>query len=315
MTAQKRIILDTDLAMGAPGSDIDDGFALAYAAASPELSIDLITTVDGNTDVHSATALTANLTKKLGLDVPLVRGASGPIMNPSRPRDIAVDLKQFPTYDPTPRAAQAIVEHVTAHPGAITLVPIGPLTNIATALLLDPSVAVNVKEIVLMGGYFFGHQNNGKVPGEFNIWADPEAAHIVLNSGAKIRLVGLDVTYQVRMNHEQARQLAQSEGGFGRFAGQCALGWIETLRTRYPHSRTHGSFHLHDPLALAAITHPDLIEWQPANVQVALDGIARGITVADTLTTHGAPAENCMIAGDVNAERFVNLFIERVAAL
>jgi purine nucleosidase len=236
-------------------------------------------------------------------------------MNPWKRREVAVDLAGLPTFDDIPFAAQAIVDLVMSNPGEITLVPIGPLTNIATAMLIEPRVADNAKEIVIMGGYFFGQQNNVEVPGEFNIWADPEAAHIVLQSGAQLRFVGLDVTYRVRMDQEQARGLANSSGEFGKFAGACGLAWIETLRTRYPHSKTHGSFHLHDPLAIAAVTHPDLIEWQPAHVTVALDGVARGITIADTLGTHGAPAANCLIARDVDAPGFVNHFIERVARL
>lgn len=311
-----RVILDTDVAMGAPGSDIDDGFALALAVAEPGIDLELVTTVDGNTDVRSATVLAVELLRRLEHDVPVVRGAAGPLMDPWRPRETAIDLDEARSRvaEAPGRAAQAIVDRVMAAPGEITLVAIGPLTNVATAMLLEPRVAQAVAGVVVMGGYFFGQQNDVRVPGEFNIWADPEAAQIVLRSGADVRLVGLDVTYQVRMTQAQAAALAASDSAFGSFAGDCGLAWIETLRERYPRSTTHGSFHLHDPLAVATLTRPELVEWRPAHVRVALDGVARGITVADTLGTHGAPPANCRIAAAVDAAAFVDYFISTITA-
>ncbi|MGI5441769.1 nucleoside hydrolase [Streptomyces shenzhenensis] len=314
----RRLILDTDVAMGAPGEDIDDGFALAYAIAEPALRLDLVTTVEGNTDVDSATVLALELLHRLGRsDIPVVRGADRALLGIRRARTRQSDvLQRFGSPPPSDRrAATAIVDHVMAHPGEVTLAQIGPLTNLATALAIEPELATAIDRIVLMGGYFFGTQNNATVPGEFNIWADPEAAVRVLRSGARVRMVGLDVTYQVRMSQEQAGVLAATGGDFGRFAGECGLGWIETLRQRYPHSTTHGSFHLHDPLAVASIAHPDLIEWQPAHVEVALDGVARGITVADLAGHPDELPPNCEIARDVDAERFVNLLLHRLAAL
>jgi purine nucleosidase len=165
-----------------------------------------------------------------------------------------------------------------------------------------------------MGGYFFGHQNDVRVPGEFNVWADPEAARIVLGSGADLSFVGLDVTYRVRMSQEQAASLARSQGAFGAYAGRCALGWIDILRERYPHSKEHGSFALHDPLAVAAVTRPQLLQWQDAHVEVALDGVARGITIADTLGTRGAPAANCRIASGVDAPAFLDHLMTTISA-
>lgn len=307
----RRIILDTDLAMGAPGSDIDDGFAIALAVVDPSIELELLTTVGGNTDVHSAGALAVDLLRRLECDVDVVRGAAGPLMDPWRPRERAIATEGEATSD---RAAEAIVERIMASPGDVTLVAIGPLTNIATAMLLEPRIAGAVREIMVMGGYFFGQQNDVRVPGEFNVWADPEAAQIVLRSAASLRFVGLDVTYQVRMTQDQAAALAASDDPFGAFAGECGLGWIETLRTRYPRSTTQGSFHLHDPLAVAAVVHPELIEWQPAHVQVALEGVARGVTIADTLGSPDAPAPNCEIARAVDADAFLDYFLRAVSS-
>src|SRR4051795_5856840 len=199
--ASMRIILDTDLAMGAPGSDIDDGFALALAHADPDIELELITTVNGNTDVESATILTGELANRLGIHgVPIVRGASAAYTRPQikrAPADNVLALRDSAQPPAPGYAAVAIAEHIMAHPGEITLVAIGPLTNVAAALVLEPRVAAPVKEIVIMGGMFFGTMPSRTMPGEFNVWVDPEAAQAVLRCGAPQRWVGLDVTLQV----------------------------------------------------------------------------------------------------------------------
>lgn len=308
-----RVLLDTDVAMGAPGSDIDDGFAIGLAVADPELSLELVTTVAGNTDLRSATALATDLLSRLGVDVPVVPGAAGPVLDPWRPREVAVEAGHRDL--PPGRAAVEIADRVLAAPGELDLVAIGPLTNIAAAFQIAPRIASAVRSLTVMGGYYTGTQGDVAVPGEFNIWADPEAAAIVLASGAPLRFVGLDVTYQVRMTERQAADLARGGGDFGSYAGRCGLAWIETLRTRYPHSTTHGSFHLHDPLAVAAVDRPELLTWRPAHVQVAREGVARGITVADLLGGHDAPAPNCEIAVGVDADGFLDHFLTLIGAL
>lgn len=314
-----RIILDTDLAMGAPGSDIDDGFAVALAVAEPKIQIDAITTVDGNTDVNSATYLTAQLLNKLGSNPPLYAGASGPLMDPRRPRecaagDVALRFTEKVREARIP-AAQAIVEHINHHPGELSVVTIGPLTNLAVALQLDPALPTKIASTWIMGGYFSGSQWNNSVPGEFNIWADPEAAQIVLSSGLFPNMVGLDVTYQVTMSQAQAAELSHSHSPFGRYAGQCGLEWIEVLRKRYPRSATHGKFHLHDPLTVAALADPSLVEWEDAHVEIPLHSVARGMTIADTTAPEGGPQPNCRIARGVQSERFVDDFIVKMQSL
>src|SRR3954464_1177935 len=246
--------------MGAPGPDIDDGFALALAHADPDLQLDLVTTVNGNTDVESATILTAELARRLGLeDVRIVKGAAAPFTHPERIRTPADSVAALALRAPAEGyAAVEIVRHVMANPGEITIVAIGPLTNVAAALLLDRRLATAVKEIVIMGGMFFGTMPDRTMPGEFNVWMDPEAALAVLRCGAPQRWVGLDVTLQVRLTREHAEQMLAADTPFAPFAGESTIAWIDHLKQRNPGSAIDAdSCAMHDPLAVAVLTRPD----------------------------------------------------------
>lgn len=325
----RRIILDTDLAMGAPGSDIDDGFALALAVAEPELSVELVTTVNGNTDVDTATLLTLELLHRLGHpEIPVVKGASKPLRRPlheTAARLRAPEARRaVPARDPRAGyAAAAIVDLVMSGPvGRYTLVCIGPLTNAALALAMEPQLAETLDEVVIMGGVFLEHTNRRAMPGEFNIWVDPEAASMVLDSGAALRMVGLDVTLQVRFTVEQAERLKAKGRPFGEFAGQTAIGWIEHLqRTGRGPDNSSGSCAMHDPLAVAVVANPDLVTWRSASVAVETVGeVARGVTVADFLDVDpmdGGPlaTSNCTVATAVDSDGFTSYFLERIADL
>ncbi len=312
-----RVLLDTDLAMGAPGSDIDDGFALALALADPELTVELVTTVSGNTDVETATRLTLELLDRLGRsDVPVVKGASQALRGWRR--DPPGGLPPAGSRTPAPGyAAVRLVEEVMASPGALTIVAIGPLTNVALALALEPALAERVRQIVVMGGVFLQHTNRSSMPGEFNTWADPDATAIVLASGAPLRFVGLDVTLQVRLTREDAAAMASSGSDFGRFAAECTQEWIDHVEREHPgDAREHGSCALHDPLAVAVVSRPHLVTWQPAYVQVETAGpLTRGVMVADLLLGQHRPVPNCEIATAVDTSAFLSLFLERMRGL
>ncbi|MFF1876311.1 nucleoside hydrolase [Leifsonia sp. NPDC058230] len=315
-----RIILDTDLAMGAPGSDIDDGFALALAHADPDIRIELVTTVNGNTDVESATLLGLELAERLGAtSIPIVMGASAPLLRPDRARRAPGGIRErYGHRSPQPgHAAEKIVELVMANPGEITVVAIGPLTNIAVAMSLDPGFAAAVKEIVIMGGIFLGQTNKAEMPGEFNVWVDPEAASAVLHSGAQLRWVGLDVTMRVRLSREDAGALSAGTGSFAPFAGEYTAAWIDFLAAANPGDTSQAdSCAMHDPLAVAVLTRPELVTWRDAHVDIVTgEGLARGVMVADLLTSEHPPAANCRIAVDVDAEAFRAHFLGTIARL
>lgn len=330
----RRIIVDTDLSMGEPGSEIDDGFALALALADPGLSVELVTTVNGNTDVDTATALTIELLDRLGRGaVPVVRGAERPLARPVFDEAAAAARAQAARVRPSWSrarpgvAADAIVDAVIAAPGELTVVAIGPLTNVALALARDPSVVTGLHEVVVMGGVFQGTTNQLDMPGEFNTWVDPDATAAVLASGVPLRFVGLDVTLQVRLSRGDAQQMgelsdtggagekARGDGGFGRFAGDCTLAWIDALEASGAAAGADsGSCALHDPLAVAVLTRPELVTWRSARVAVETVGdVARGVTIADFRSSAGAP--DCRVGVAVDAVEFRHVFLERMASL
>ena len=316
----RRILLDTDLAMGAPGSDIDDGFALALAIADPEIVIEVVTTVGGNSDVDTSTRLTRDLLERLGrTDIPVHRGAGQPLA--PRWRRPTSDAPESPDAGHRSQtAAEELVRRVMAEPGQLSVVAIGPLTNVALAVLMEPGFAQAVQEVVVMGGVYLEHTNVLGMPGEYNFWCDPDAAQVVLASGASIRLVGLDVTNQVRLSHDDTAAMAangQAGKQFAPFAAQCADGWIaHQQRVKIRDKREHDSCALHDPLAVAVVTHPELVTWAPAHVAVeATSSLTRGVAVADLLRWENPPPANCQIATAVDVEGFRTFFLDRIAEL
>jgi purine nucleosidase len=306
----RRVLLDTDLAMGAPGSDIDDGFALALALADPDITVDLVTTVGGNSDVETSTRLTHELLQRVERsDVPVVRGAGMPLDPRWRRPDAPVGAAR--------EGAVALVDRVMAEPGDLTIVAIGPLTNVALALLLEPAVAHAVREIVVMGGVYLKHTNVAAMPGEYNFWCDPDAAAAVLASGAAIRLVGLDVTEQVRLTRAHTTAMKAVDGRFAPFAGECADGWIDyQTQAKRNDEREHDSCALHDPLAVGCVTHPELVTWRPAHVAVETTSpLTRGVCVADLGLWESAPSPNAHVAVAVDAPGFMSYFLEQIATL
>jgi len=317
----RRIILDTDLAMGAPGSDIDDGFALALALADPDIVVDAVTTVGGNSDVVTSTRLTHELLERIGrTDVPVHQGSGAPLDRRWRRTPTADEAAEGPGRADGERSRTAvdeIVRRVMAEPGELTVVAIGPLTNVALALMVEPRVATAVREIVVMGGVYLKHTNVLGMPGEYNFWCDPDAAAAVLASGARIRLVGLDVTEQVRLTRADTARLAATDRAFAPFAAACADGWIDhQQQVKVNDEREHDSCAMHDPLAVAVVTHPDLVTWQDAHVEVETgSALTRGVAVADLLRWENPPPVNCRIAVAVDADRFRALFLDLIGTL
>lgn len=321
------VIIDTDPGLGEPGSDIDDGLAIALALASPELDVRGLTIVNGNVDAITGTTVSRRLLERLDhAHLPVALGATEPLVRSMQPvRDLfdavlgahghAEQDHVGPTTDE--HAADFLVRMAREHQGELVVIAIGPMTNLALAIQRDPDFASNVHELVVMAGSATTFAQNITVVGDFNAYVDPEALDIVMRSGASVRMVGLDQTSQVMLTRDDAHVLRDHGDPFSMWVAECTDAWIDFLGRAFPNRIEHQTAcFLHDPLVVAAVTHPDLLTWQPANVQVDTDSeLARGLVVANrglALEPMGTP--NAMVAVETGVDAFRHMFLERMRA-
>lgn len=307
------ILIDTD-----PG--IDDAMAILFALRSPELQVLGLTTVFGN---HYVDVTTRNARRILELvrheAIPVARGAEGPLLRryPGPPTfvhghdglgdaGVAAEPQRGALAQP---AAQFIVETIMARPGEVILVPIGPLTNIALALKLEPRIAQTVKQVVLMGGTMLAHGNVSPVA-EANIHNDPEAAAIVFAAPWHVVMIGLDVTYATVMEREYMSEIEAVHNPYTEL-----LTRIVPLYQKYhdEHHGMKGGMHTHDPSAIAYLLEPSLFTTVQHRVRVETQGYAAGQVIADRTGKHydGPITEICV---GVNAPRLLELYKERLTA-
>lgn len=300
--AQSRIpiIFDTDI-----GDDIDDALALALALQSPELDVRAVTTVVDDTESRTRLAW-----KELGLygrrDIALATGASEPLLDPMRPGR-ARQFEVLTSADTAPeasrrRAADLIIETLLQSPEKITLVPVGPLTNIALALKLEPRIKSHIEKIVLMGGAF------GMLQPEYNIVRDRAAAEIVFRSGVPVTAVGLDVTTKCKLQRADIERMRAAGNPASQFLVRLIELWQNNKPDQYPT--------LHDPLAVAVTLRPSLVETQLGSVEVETNSpLTNGITMfrpagrlaaGQVATTH--------VARQVDVAKFLDLFLTRLSA-
>jgi inosine-uridine nucleoside N-ribohydrolase len=305
-----RMILDVD-------TGIDDAMAIVYALSRPGIKLEALTTTFGNTDIDTATSNTLRILELVGRpEVPVARGPGRSLLKPfikgadhvHGPNGLGgVEL-------PAPKA-RAIDEHASdlmirmarENPGEITLCPVGPATNVALAIAKAPEVAPLFKEIVMMGSTLFhpGIQGIPTPMADANFWNDPEAAQIVLRSGAKITLVGMDVTMKVLLTKPMREEIAAG-GGIGATMMEVADFYVRSYETMYPGIDGCG---LHDPLAVAIAEDPSLTTTERMCVDIELAGpLTRGQTVADRRRT-AADRRNADVCLQIDTERFSRRFV------
>ncbi len=310
--AQKRILFDTD-----PG--IDDSLAILLALASPELSVEGISVVHGNCSVDQGVSNALGVLELAGAnDIPVARGFGRPLVQPSLlapethgNNGIGYAALPSPTARPvSPHSVDFLIERILAAPGEMTLVCIGPLTNVAVALRKQPAIIPAVRDVIIMGGAI-RHQGNTSPLAEFNVFVDPHAAHMVFHSGMPITLVPLDVTYQCALTRADVERLLKIQSPITRFIADSTRFYMEYHDA---YQKIEGCI-INDPLALALAFAPELCNYEDHYVDVDLSGgVSLGKTFADFYRMNKQPA-NMRIALEVRAREFIELFLERVEEL
>ena len=301
-----RIILDTDI-----GDDIDDAFALNFALNCPELEIIGITTVYRN--ARRRAGICAAIMSSLGKPaIPIHVGIDLPLKAAVRSRDNDLydnDGKYIPCQfiessmlapPETQSAVQFLIDTIRANPNMVTIVAIGPLTNIASALLAAQDIAGKIKEIVLMGGSF------SDTRAEWNILCDPEAADIVFSSAVKVvKAIGLDVTMHCDFDQQRLQELRSLSSAGCKLLSQLIDRWHD----HYQRDRIV----LHDALTIASLINPLGIEFSPTTIKVGLMEPMRGVTLRSA-AQESIRTEPILVATTVDASEFLRIFQERVFA-
>ena len=308
MARPRPIIVDCD-----PG--YDDAIALFLAFGSPELDVRLVTAVGGNAGLERTLCNARALVGLASPRVPVVAGADKPLIGhfvtaPAAHGEDGICGVLLPDGPPAASgiAADAIREMLRTAETPITLVGIGPATNLALALATEPALAERVGEIVLMTGAW--GEGNATPAAEFNAWNDPEALAIVLGCGRPITLATLEIAAQALCTPERVAQMQARRGG------NCLRAACEIMQRTPPSRRLGGKGHAQfDACAIAWLIAPDLFTTREVNASVDLGpGPGRGRTVIDRWDRLGLPA-NARVLETLDAERFFALLGERIAAL
>jgi inosine-uridine nucleoside N-ribohydrolase len=318
------LLIDTD-----PG--IDDALAILLALASPEAHIEAVTVVAGNVPVDLATA---NARRILGVAAPspmppVIRGAEAPLKRTLitaghvHGQDGLGNLDRFvepdgrlrypepPPVVETRSAAEAILETVDRWGPELTVVALGPLTNLAAAAALEARRLARAGRVVVMGGAV-AVSGNVTPAAEFNFFVDPEAAAQVLEAGLAVELIPLDVTRRVVLAQavltERLRRCPDDR--IARFILDFTLHGFA-----FGAAQEGGGIVLHDPLAMAVALDPSLVTFEPMSVEVECEGkLTRGLSLADrrALPSHRKRVPSCRVAMDVDADAVLRLFLERL---
>lgn len=308
----KHIILDTD-----PG--IDDSLAILLALASPEIVLDGISTIHGNA---STAQVTTNALSILELakasQVPVYQGCELPLVQssllaPETHGNAGLGYAKLSAPGSRPQikhGSDYLIEQIMSRPGEVTLVAIGPLTNVALAIRKEPRIAQNVKEVFIMGGAI-KHQGNTTPLAEFNTYVDPHAAHIVFHSGMPIILTPLDVTYQCIFLKEDLDRLLKINSPITKFIADSTRFYME-FHDEY--QKIDGCV-INDPMTLALTFMPEICDYQELYVDVDIStGVGLGNTFAD-FYNYEKKSPNMKVALGVRPRMFMELFLERMETL
>ncbi|WP_171656439.1 nucleoside hydrolase [Paenibacillus foliorum] len=303
-----KMILDVD-------TGIDDALAIAYAIASPEIELLGITVTYGNTPIDNAFQNTCELLERIHTQIPVYKGAEKPISRSAHFSSVfhgtdglGETLGKADGVDHiSADAVDFIIEQVNKYGPNLTIVTTGPVTNLAQAIMKDPSIITRVGSVVTMGGAVTTPGNVNKFA-EANIFIDPEAADMVLRSELPITLVGLDVTRKTLLTQKDMQRWRSMETGLSTLFADFTEYYLNVYQKYYPFL---GGCALHDPLAVAVAKDPSLVRTIPMFLKVDLEQDALGRTAED-LQRASLSGPNTFVSVQVDSERFMNDFYNRL---
>lgn len=324
----RKVILDVDT-----GSD--DACAIMLAALAPEIDLLGCVAVNGNRPLSDTLRNTLKIVELLKMEdkIPVVKGARDPLVrdllpgrnkNPKTPEiqfdqdgnEVCYHPKEFNLPEPVTKPVEDnfvswYIQTIRSCPEKVTIVPVGPLTNLGILFRVDPDIVENIEEIVIMGG---GHeQRNSTASAEFNIWKDPEAAEIVMNCGAKITLVPLDATHAASTKLSEVQQYKDLHTPVGDMFAEL----IEIRTNAYNKIQPLHEPDLcpiHDALCVAYLIDPSVLQdvlYTRVDVDIS-GGFADGMTVVDTRHFHNRP-DNCHVALSADRDLFNKILFDRIA--
>ena len=284
---KKLVYVDTDVGLGTPGAEIDDGAALIFLSCNPSVELIGAGSIFGNVPLPDAALNLDRLLTWLGDEhIPVGLGAEQPLL---------ADNTWFESWQtgygqtlpwkfqtPTELAANLLIHQVRTHPGQVSILSLGPMTNLALAVRLDPGIVPLTREVILMGGSF---KSQNPAP-EFNVHCDPEAAQIVFNAGWKVNILGLDITRRVHFSRRDFASLPDGNPAVELLRSQ-APGWIDRMEEM---GWEQDGCALHDAVAAAYLVDDTIFQTEETGVAVELvDPSLRGVTRFSS-ATQGKPS-------------------------
>ena len=321
----RKIILDVDT-----GSD--DAVAIMAAVLSPDIQLEALCSVDGNKDIDKTTENTLRVVQLLGADVPVYRGSRGPLVKDLCPDRLDVrmahvvscidehgnylqmhsdylDIPEARIHEEEISAAEFYVQYLRKAKEPITIVAVGPLTNVALALMLDPNIVNNIEEIVVMGGGY--NMTNHTPTAEFNIWHDPEAAQRVITCGAKVTIVPLDATHAAYITKDDCRRFRALKTVSGTFAAELCEQRIVMHNIGQPLAVPDAAA-VHDALCIAYLIDPTVLkDVRHVHCDIGFRDFSEGQTIIDP--RYYPEERNCYFAFDGDRVKFADILCDLFA--